>query len=115
MTDHFHLLLTVDSDLTIERAVQFIKGAFAFGAGRALGFRSPVWQKGFSEIRVTDAAAYERIRMYIYNNPVVRGLVLEPAEFPFSSAHAGFEVDAAPQRLKPASQIARDGMAKAMP
>jgi REP element-mobilizing transposase RayT len=27
MPDHFHLLLTVESDTTIERAVQFIKGS----------------------------------------------------------------------------------------
>ncbi|MGC1372214.1 MAG: transposase [Candidatus Sulfotelmatobacter sp.] len=33
MPDHFHLLLTVGSELTIERAVQFIKGGFAFRAG----------------------------------------------------------------------------------
>jgi REP element-mobilizing transposase RayT len=47
MPDHFHLLLTVESTVTIERAVQFVKGGFAFRAGRELGFRAPVWQKGF--------------------------------------------------------------------
>jgi REP element-mobilizing transposase RayT len=55
MPDHFHVLLTVESDLTIERAVQFIKGWFAFRAGRELGFRAPVWQKGFSEVSSTPA------------------------------------------------------------
>jgi putative transposase len=34
MPDHFHLLLTVDSGMTIEKAVQFVKGGFAFRAGR---------------------------------------------------------------------------------
>jgi putative transposase len=38
MPDHFHLLATVDGSLSIERAVQFIKGGFAFRAGRELGF-----------------------------------------------------------------------------
>jgi putative transposase len=33
MPDHFHLLLTVGSEICIERAVQFIKGGFAFRAG----------------------------------------------------------------------------------
>jgi REP element-mobilizing transposase RayT len=46
MPDHFHALLTIEDGLTIERAVQFIKGGFAFRAGRELGFRAPVWQKG---------------------------------------------------------------------
>src|SRR5881628_2356953 len=47
MPDHFHILLTIDAGMTIERAVQLIKGGFSFRAGRELGMRSPVWQKGF--------------------------------------------------------------------
>jgi REP-associated tyrosine transposase len=97
MPDHFHLLLTVDAELTVERSVQFIKGGFAFRAGRELGFRAPVWQKGFSEVRILDLDAYERIGAYIQNNPVARRLVSKAAEFPHSSAHAGFELDPPPQ------------------
>jgi REP-associated tyrosine transposase len=41
MPDHFHILLTVESDSTIERVVQYIKGGFAFRAGRELGFHAP--------------------------------------------------------------------------
>lgn len=115
MPNHFHLLLTVDCGMTIERAVQFIKGGFAFRAGRELGFTAPVWQKGFSEVRVLDAEAYFRIAEYIRNNPVRRGLVLEAAQFPHSSAHAGFELDPAPQGLKPADLGIANGMAKAIP
>jgi hypothetical protein len=37
MPDHFHVLLTVGSEITIERAVQFIKGGFSFRAGKELG------------------------------------------------------------------------------
>jgi len=115
MPDHFHLLLTVDSRMTIERAVQYIKGGFAFRAGRELGFRTPVWQKGFSEVRVLDAKAYLGIAEYIRNNPVRRGLVLEAAASPHSSAHGGFELDPAPQGLKPVGFGIASGMAKAMP
>src|SRR5271163_2767066 len=60
MPDHFHVLLTVECDTTIERAVQFIKGGFAFRAGRELGFSAPIWQKGFSEVRVLDAEVFLR-------------------------------------------------------
>ena len=45
MPHHFHLLLTVESGMTIERAMQFIKGGFSFRAGKELGIRSPIWQK----------------------------------------------------------------------
>jgi REP-associated tyrosine transposase len=101
MPDHFHALLTVGVGLTIEKAVQFIKGGFAFRAGRELGFRAPVWQKGFSEVRILDGDAYVRTAGYIRDNPVARHLVTEATQYPFSSAHRGFELDPAPQGLKP--------------
>jgi putative transposase len=115
MPDHFHLLITVDSQLTIERAMQFIKGGFAFRAGRELGFRAPLWQRGFSEVRVIDADAFARTSEYIRNNPVARRLVMGAAEYPYSSAHVGFELDPAPQGLKPGTSGRPIGMAKAMP
>jgi putative transposase len=105
MPDHFHVLLTVECDLAIERAVQFIKGGFAFRAGRELGFRPPVWQKGSSEVRIIDPDAFVRTAEYIRNNPVARHLAAEAAQYPYSSAHSGFELDPAPQGLKPAPQI----------
>lgn len=101
MPDHFHLLLTVQCDSTIERAVQFVKGGFAFRAGRELGFRAPVWQKGFSEVRILDAEAFERVCEYIRNNPVARHLAGTAAEFPYSSAYPGYQLDPPPQGLKP--------------
>src|SRR2546429_4968631 len=52
MPDHFHMLITVGHEISIERAVQFIKGGFAFRAGRELGFTPPVGERGFSELRI---------------------------------------------------------------
>jgi len=115
MPNHFHVLLTVDSNTTVERAVQFIKGGFAFRAGKELGFRSPIWQKGFSEVRVLDAEAFQGVTRYIHNNPVARCLVEEAADFPYSSAHRGFGLDPAPQGLKPVCSADWYGIAKAMP
>jgi putative transposase len=99
MPDHFHVLITVAS--TIERAMQFIKGGFAFQAGKYLGFRAPVWQKGFSEVRIRDREAFLRTTAYIRNNPVARHLVGEATQYQYSSAYAGFELDSAPQGLNP--------------
>jgi hypothetical protein len=65
MPDHFHMLITVGAEMTVEKAVQLIKGGFAFRAGRELGFRAPVWQKGFSEIRVNERGGFlENRRIY---------------------------------------------------
>jgi putative transposase len=65
--------------MTVDRAVQFIKGGFAYRAGGELGFNAPVWQKGFSEVRILDAEAFLRATDYIRNNPVARHLVDEAA------------------------------------
>jgi putative transposase len=115
MPDHFHILLTVDSNSTIERAVQFIKGGFAFRAGKVLGMRAPIWQKGFSEIRVDDVGSFARQRSYIRQNPVAGNLVVRAEDYPYSSAHSAFELDLPPQRLKPVQLEDACGMAKAIP
>jgi putative transposase len=100
MPDHFHVLLTVECGMTIERAVQFIKSGFAFRAGRELGANAPFWQKGFSEIRILDADAFQRATHYIKNNPVEARLVQEASEYPHSSARPGFELDPPPLWLQ---------------
>lgn len=101
MPNHFHVLISVGRELSIEKAVQFIKGGFAFRAGKALGFHAPVWSHGFSEARVLSPESYIEHRRYIFENPVKKGLAESPEAFPFSSAHPGFELDPIPQGLKP--------------
>jgi len=115
MPGHFHVLLTIGVEMTVERAVQFIKGGFAFRGGRELGMRAPIWQKGISEARVWDRESFVARRTYIRNNTVAASLAQEPEKYLFSSAHEGFELDAAPQRLKPPSLSTSVGTAKAMP
>jgi putative transposase len=101
MPDHFHLLITVDAELTIEQAVQLIKGGFSFRAGKELGFQAPVWQKGFSEIRVLDLETFENQRRYLRNNPVIAHLAARPEQYSYSSAHEKWALDPAPLGLKP--------------
>jgi putative transposase len=108
MPDHFHLLLTLDREITIERAVQFIKGGFAFRASRELRIK-PFWQKGFSEVRIDDRQAYARMREYIDNNPVKRRLAAAPADYPFSSAYRGFALDPPPAGLSDFPVVVRYG------
>jgi putative transposase len=115
MPDHIHLLITVGAEMTVEKAVQLTKGGFAFRAGRELGFRAPVWQKGFSEIRVYEREAYLGMREYIRANPVKRFLATASADYPYSSLRVEFELDPPPQRLKALPVGAGFGIAKAMP
>jgi hypothetical protein len=50
----YRVLITVSAEMTVEKAVQLIKGSFAFRARREFGFRARVWPKGFSEVRVNE-------------------------------------------------------------
>ena len=104
MPDHFHLLIT--PLLTLERALQLIKGGFSFRANRELGFQGEIWEKSFYDRRVRDWEEYSAYRQYIHRNPVKRGLALVPEEYPYSSARTGLALDALPQRLKPGELIA---------
>jgi putative transposase len=99
MPDHFHALITPQTSL--EKAVQFIKGGFSYRAKKELGSHMEIWQKGFQYHRIRDASDYIVHVAYIRNNPVKERFCASPDEFKFSSAHAGFELDAVPQGLKP--------------
>jgi putative transposase len=109
MRDHFHLLLTIGPDTTVERAVQFIKGGFSFRAGRELDFHGAVWQRGFSEVRVLDEASFFAHVEYIRNNPVRAHLTDSPEHYPYCSAYPGYHLDSPPQGLKPS--ISKDAFA----
>jgi putative transposase len=101
MPDHFHALLTPGEDTAIERALQFIKGGSARAIRETLNFRFPVWQRGFSDHRIRDAADYNSHVRYLANNPVKQRLVVECAEYPWSSVSGKFPLDEIPQGLKP--------------
>jgi putative transposase len=87
MPDHVHLLLTVGGDMTIERAMQFIKGGYSYRLKKELGYLGEVWQRGYSEARVEDKDSFLRHREYIAQNPVKAGLVNSPEGFPHCFAY----------------------------
>ena len=84
MPDHLHLLISVPRDITIERAVQHIKGGFSYRLHKELGYRGEVWQRGFGDVRVLDVESFENHRRYIAQNPVRRGLVHSVEQYPFT-------------------------------
>ena len=99
MPDHFHLLISPIE--TLERALQLIKGGFSFRARKELAFVREIWQPSYYDRRVRDFGEYRSFREYIHMNPVKRRLVSVAPEYPYSSAHPGFDLDGLPQRLKP--------------
>ncbi len=98
MPNHFHLLIT--PTLTLERAIQLIKGGFSYRANKQLGYTGEIWQPSYYDRRVRDAEDYINFKHYIRENPVKRGLCNSAEEYPYSSAHPGFILDEVPKRLK---------------
>src|SRR5438105_15134585 len=68
MPDHLHLLLTPGADISLERAMQLIKGGFSYRLGKAK--TGLIWQESFTNHRIRDEHDYERHAGYIRMNPV---------------------------------------------
>ena len=83
MPDHVHLLIEVADDMTIEKAMQFIKGRFSHQLSHEFGFKGEVWQRGFTEVQVMNKQSFEAHRAYIGENPVKAGLAANAEEYPF--------------------------------
>jgi putative transposase len=83
MPDHIHLLIEVDSDMTIEKAIQLIKGRFSHRLSHEFGYRGEVWQRGFTEVQVMNQKNFEAHRTYIAENPIKAGLAATAEEYPF--------------------------------
>ncbi|HTW79715.1 MAG TPA: transposase [Terracidiphilus sp.] len=83
MPDLVHLLIEVANDMTVKKAMQFIKGRFSHRLSHELSYKGEVWQRGFTEEQVMNKKIFEAHRDYIANNPVKAGLAVSVDEYPF--------------------------------
>jgi putative transposase len=81
MPDHVHLLLTVGEGMTVEKAMQLLKGRFSYRLSHECGYKGEVWQRGFSEAQLINQASFETHRNYIAENPVKAGLVTAAGDY----------------------------------
>jgi len=103
MPDHIHTLITPAPEISLEKAVQFIKGGFSF----RLKSKMPVWQPSFTNHRIQESEDFERHREYIRMNPVRAGLVGKVEDYSYSSASGKFALDPMPPGLKPSLEWRR--------
>jgi len=87
MPNHVHVLLTVGPEMSIEKAVQMMKGNFSYRAKKELGYQWEVWQKGFSEVQILTEASFIHHQNYIDENPVRAGLARSAEEYPYCSTY----------------------------
>jgi putative transposase len=83
MPDHVHLLIEVGSEMTVEKAMQLIKGRYSHRLTKEFGHLGEVWQRGFSEVQVLNRESFAQHRVYIATNPVKAGLVDSPEQYPY--------------------------------
>jgi len=100
MPNHLHVLITLGPEMSVEKAVQPMKGGFSYRAKRELGFNGEIWHRGFSEIRISGEEAYFARRKYIHENPVKERLVTEASEWEYGSAWPGRVLDVCPEYLR---------------
>jgi putative transposase len=107
MPEHVHVVLLPHADVAIARILKALKQSVAKRAlfwlkEHAAGFLPQIadvqpngktshrfWQRGggYDRNLRTVSDIYEKIA-YVHNNPVRRGLVSRPEEWPWSSCHA---------------------------
>lgn len=86
MPDHMHVLMTLDGTMSIEKAMQLIKGGFSYRMKKELGYGREVGQRGFSEVRVDNRESFLAHQDYIYQNPEAR-LVDSPEKYRYCSLY----------------------------
>jgi putative transposase len=87
MPEHVHLLLSEPPRSKLAEAIHYLKLSFA---KRLRSWRSPeqsgiFWQKRYYDRNVRNYREFTVKLQYLHRNPVQRGLVLDPAEWKWSS------------------------------
>jgi putative transposase len=106
MPEHVHLLVTEPRQERLATAIQALKQSVS----RHLGAGEPFWQRRYYDFNVyTEAKQIEKLR-YMHPNPVHRGLVTSPEQWPWSSFRQyamgteGIVTVPVPWRAKPPSE-----------
>jgi len=83
MPEHVHLLMSEPERETLARAMQSLKQS----AARTLALRAkdPFWQARYYDFNVWSERKFVEKLRYIHGNPVARGLVKKPEDWPWSS------------------------------
>jgi putative transposase len=100
MPNHVHLLLTPGPRVTLEKAMQLIKGGSSHEVHRLHTGKFPLWQSGFHDWTIRNEGDFRSKQDYIRLNPVEAGLTERPGDWPFGSACGKFRIDIMPESLK---------------
>jgi REP element-mobilizing transposase RayT len=83
MPDHIHIVARLKPGWRLEQIMHTLKSF----TGKRISEQSPkggqVWQDGYYEHCIRDERALREIILYCYYNPVRKGLVKRPEDYPY--------------------------------
>lgn len=100
MPDHLHVMLTPDSETSLEKAIQLIKGGSSHQIHKERGNKMEIWQVGFHDWTIRDPEDWKAKANYIHMNPVKAHLCEHAEDWKYSSATAKSRMDPAPAKYQ---------------
>ena len=82
MPEHVHLLVNEPPRILL---AQFLKAVKQITSRKLRGWREKFWQERYYDSNVRGEKARSEVIRYTHRNPVVRGLVEKPEDWPWSS------------------------------
>ncbi len=106
MPNHLHLLLTPHETTSLEKCIQFIKGASSHEIHKQRTHKLEIWQKSFHDWTIRDESDWHEKTQYIRMNPVRAKLVDKPEDWLPSSAMGIYRLDPVPDKYHQLSSAA---------
>ena len=83
MPDHVHTVIKLEENQTLSKVLHSMKLFAARKINQLLSRKGTLWQKGYSDWCIRrETTLYNTIR-YCYMNPVRKGLVISPRDYPY--------------------------------
>jgi putative transposase len=82
MPEHIHLLINEPPSILL---AQFLKAVKQITSRKLRGPREKFWEQRYFDSNVHGEEARSEVIRYIHHNPVKRGLVVSPGDYPWSS------------------------------
>jgi REP element-mobilizing transposase RayT len=86
MSTHYHLAVRLGA-VPLARTMAHVQARFSMDLNRRRRSSGPLWQSRYKAKMVTDKRHLLQLIAYVHLNPVVAGLVADPAGYVFSGHH----------------------------
>ena len=83
MPDHLHTVFQLQNKQTLPTLIQSFKKFTAKHINTKLARKGSLWQAGYYEHGIRRDESLNKITRYCYENPVRKGLVAQPKDYPY--------------------------------